>query len=262
VTGHANYAAARAPHGARGRMRARIGLPSVHRAVRASCVLIAAAAAMHAHAQRAPVPRPSIAGTWFPANPSEVMRTTDGVTPPLTADGRALYDERIAARRAGDVSFDRASWCASPGLPRIMFMPYRLEIVVDPRRIAILSGWYRRYRVIDMSGERLEVVFPTSMGVSTGRWRGAQLVVETVGLSPETVLDGAGLPHSAEIELTEQFALPDADTLEIRFTVVDPAFYTRAWESVMTYRRLVGEHVADDVCLDRIKSGEPAVRVE
>jgi hypothetical protein len=231
---------------------------SPRRALRAGCVLLAAAA-IHAHAQRAPAP--SIAGTWFPASPAEAMRTTSGAVPPLTVEGQALYDERVAARRAGDVSFDRASWCASPGLPRIMFMPYPLEIVVDPRRIAILSGWYRRYRVIDMSGERLEVVFPTSMGVSTGRWRGTRLVVETVGLSPETVLDSAGLPHTADMRLTEQFALKDADTLEVRFTVVDPVYYARPWESVMTYRRLAGQHVRDDVCLDRIKSGEPAVRL-
>jgi hypothetical protein len=233
----------------------------VRRAIRAACALLAACAAFaatHAVAQRAA--KPSIDGTWFPEKPGDTLRTTDGAIPPLTPAGKALYEQRIAARRAGDVWFDRASWCASPGLPRIMLIPYPLEIVVDARRIAILSGWYRRYRVIDMSGEPLEVVFPTSMGVSTGRWRGEQLVVETVGLLPDTILDGAGLPHSADMKLTEQFALRDADTLEIRFTVSDPEYYTRAWETAMTYRRLVGEHVRDDVCLDRIKAGELAVR--
>jgi hypothetical protein len=143
-----------------------------------------------------------------------------------------------------------------------MFMPYPLEIVVDNRRIAILSGWYRRYRVIDMSGTKLEVVFPTSMGVSTGRWQGDRLVVETIGLLPEATLDGTGLPHSADMKLTERFALKDANTLEVRFTVEDPANYARSWDAVMTYRRLSGQHVLDDVCLDRIKAGEPAVKQE
>lgn len=215
--------------------------------------------ALNAAAQRAV--EPSIAGTWLTVNPTEAMRTSTGAIPPLTPEGEALYEQRIAARRAGDLSFDRASWCASPGLPRIMLMPYPLEIVINPRRIAILSGWYRRYRVIDMSGEPLEVVFPTSMGVSTGRWRGERLVVETVGLLPETILDGAGLPHSTDLKLTEQFVLRDADTLEVWFTIIDPTYYTRTWESEVTYRRLSGEHVKDDVCLDRIKAGEPAVRL-
>ena len=128
----------------------------VRRAMRAACIALAAFAAFaatHAAAQRAA--GPSIAGTWFPENPTETLRTTGGAIPPLTPAGKTLYEQRTAARRAGDVSFDRASWCASPGLPRIMFIPYPLEIVVDPRRIAILSGWYRRYRVIDMSGEPL-----------------------------------------------------------------------------------------------------------
>ena len=223
--------------------------------------LIAATSPVLAQASAASA-NTSLEGTWFPMKPTQVMRTTSGSLPPLTSSGRALYEERVAARAGGDVSFDRATWCASPGLPRIMFMPYPLEIVLDSRRIAILSGWFRRYRVIDMSGEKLDVVFPTSMGVSTGRWRGGRLIVETNGLSPETLLDGAGLPHSADMKLTEQFSLRNADLLEVRFILSDPAYYTRSWDSVMTYRRLVGEHVADDVCLDRIKSGEPAVRFE
>ena len=242
------------PRPASGSSRGRVASPS--RLLRRVCLLFSLAVVLQSHAQSAP----SIAGTWFPEKPTETMRTTRGTAPPLNPQAKALYDERVTARRSGDVSFDRASWCASPGLPRIMFMPYLLEIVVDPRRIAILSGWYRRYRVIDMSGQRLEVVFPTSMGVSAGRWRGSQLVVETEGLLPETIVDGAGLPHSADMKLAEQFTLRDVNTLEIRFTVTDPAYYTRSWESLMTYRRMPGQHVQDDVCLDRIKSGEPAVR--
>jgi hypothetical protein len=230
-------------------------------------LIVSTVVAVAAHAQVAVergarvAAEPPLAGTWFPNEPTQSMVTTSGALPPLVPEAKVLYEERIAARAAGDTSFDRATWCASPGAPRIMFMPYPIEIVVDERRVAILSGWYRRYRVIDMSGAELEVVFPTSMGVSTGRWRGGRLVVETIGLLPETTLDGAGLPHSAEAKLTERFGLKDADTLEVRFTVDDPMYYTRPWEAVMTYRRLAGQHVVDDVCLDRIKLGEPAVKI-
>ena len=216
----------------------------------------------HAQNTTSQVRQSRIEGTWFPTHATESMRTANGSVPPLTPEARALYEERVDARAAGSTAFDRATWCASPGAPRIMFMPYPLEIVIDKRRIAILSGWYRRYRVIDMSGTKLEVVFPTSMGVSTGRWDGDRLLVETIGLLPETTLDAWGLPHSADMKLTERFEAKDADTLEIRFTVDDPANYVRPWDAVMTYRRLPDQHVLDDVCLDRIKRGEPAVKPE
>jgi hypothetical protein len=213
-----------------------------------------------ANAQGSSGVKPSIAGTWMAENPSLTLMTADGALPPLKAEARLIYDERVAARAAGDTSFDRATWCASPGMPRIMFMPYPMEIVVDERRVAVLSGWYRRYRLIDMSGADLEVILLTSMGVSMGRWRGDRLTVETVGLLAETTLDGAGLPHSEAMKLTERFSLKDPNTLEIRFTVNDPEYYVRPWDAAMTYRRLPGEHVVDDVCVDRLKAGEPAVR--
>jgi hypothetical protein len=183
----------------------------------------------------------------------------DGALPPLRPDARSLYEKRVAARSSGDTSFDRTTWCASPGVPRIMFLPYPFEIIINQREVAILSGWYRRFRIVHMTDVELQAVFPTAAGLSTGKWEDNELVIKTIALLQDTILDGAGLPHSEDMQLTERVRLVNADRLEIRFTIDDPANYTRPWDAVMTYRRLKGQHVEDDVCLDRLKAGEPAV---
>jgi hypothetical protein len=101
---------------------------------------------------------------------------------------------------------------------------------------------------------------PTSMGVAVGHWESDTLVIESGGMRDETMLDGAGLPHSDQIRLTERLRLLSKNVLEDRFAVDDPQTYTRPWETVMTYRRPPADSAKEDVCLDRIRLGEPAVK--
>ena len=168
----------------------------------------------------------------------------------------------MAARRAGDVSFDHSSWCASLGIPRLMFVPYPFEIVVRPKQVAFLYEWNWWARVVDMSGAALDVISPTSMGVATGKWEGGALVIQTKGLEDTTLLDSAGAPHSEEITVTERLKLKGADLLQDRIKIDDPKTFTRPWETLITYRRQRNTVIQEDVCLDRIKAGEPYVKGE
>jgi hypothetical protein len=209
--------------------------------------------------QSAASERSAVAGTWLVIEATPALRAADGAPPPLRPEAKALYEKRIAARAAGDASFDRTTWCATPGTPRIMLLPYPIEIIVNEHKAAILSGWYRRFRIVHMTDAKLEAVFPTPAGLSTGRWEGDELVIRTVALRDDTILDGIGLPHSEDMTLTERLRLVNPDTLEIRFTIEDAAHYTQPWDAIVRYQRQKGQHVQDDVCLDRIKAGAPAV---
>src|SRR5690606_41026368 len=84
-----------------------------------------------------------LVGVWMPEPFPDEMRTVDGERPPLTGEGAAIYEQRIAQRKAGDISFDRTMWCAGPGMPRIMLMPYPFEIIASHDRLAFVHGWYR-----------------------------------------------------------------------------------------------------------------------
>jgi hypothetical protein len=199
-------------------------------------------------------------GVWMIETPMPQVHTVKGALPPFKPAARKLYDARIAARKAGDTSFDGATWCASLGVPRVMFVPYPFEIVVRPTRVAFLYEWNWWSRVVDMSGAPLEVISPNSMGVARGRWDGGALVVETNGLDEGTLLDSAGAPHSEDAKVTERLTLQGNDVLEDLIRVDDPENYTQPWETRVTYRRQAGASIPEDVCLDRIKAGEPAVK--
>lgn len=203
-----------------------------------------------------------ILGTWIPEKYSERLRTEQGEEPPLNPQGAALYRERSAEHGTSQPQYDRTRWCAGPGVPRIMFLPYPFEIRADGDYIGFIYGWYRWHRMVDMSGAQADPVLPQTMGYPVGYWEGTTLVIKTRGIAGETVLDGFGLPHSEGMALTERLRASSHDRLEVRFTIDDKAFYTAPWSAVMTYRRLKNVTVQDNVCPDRIAKGEAAVRKE
>jgi hypothetical protein len=237
---------------------------------------------------------PELAGTWRIERPVFAARTAEGKSPPLRPEAAKLYAERQAARKAGDTSFDSATWCASVGLPRMLFIDAPFEIVVRDSYIAFLHEWNWWARVVYLesalagigsapppgigappgpgtpprSGPRGNAGPPPSnglepsgpMGLSKGKWEGDTLVVDTDQLSNLTLLDGAGLPRSRNLKLNERVHLRSRNVLEDRIRIDDPEVFTQPWEMVVTYRRQRQATIAEDVCLDRIKTGAPAVR--
>jgi hypothetical protein len=68
---------------------------------------------------------------------------------------------------------------------------------------------------------------PSYFGYSVGRWEGDTLVVESVGFSDKTVLNG--MPHSEALHLVERYRRPNLDTLELTLTADDSKAYTKPW---------------------------------
>jgi hypothetical protein len=207
-------------------------------------------------AHSAAAAREDLNGVWRIAAPVHSLRTADGAEPPLLPEARALYEQHQRARAAGDLSFDRATWCASPGVPRLLLEDYPFEIMVDRRQVGFFFEWNRWVRLVDMSGAELEVYYPLSFGVPSGHWEADDsLVVQSSGLMHETLMDRSGLPHSDALTMTEHWRLVDANTLENRVRFEDPETFSQAWETVLTYKRQPGARLQEDVCLDRIKQG-------
>jgi hypothetical protein len=74
----------------------------------------------------------------------------------------------------------------------------------------------------------------------------------------QTVMDSYGLPHSDDLIMTERYRLLGDNVLENRMRFEDPETFSEPWETVVTYRRQ-SARLQEDVCLDRIKQGEPAI---
>jgi hypothetical protein len=97
-----------------------------------------------------------------------------------------------------------------------------------------------------------------SIPISKGHWDGETLVVTTEGFNDKTLVDDL-IPHGYDMTLTEHIHLKDADTLEDRITVADPEFFSRPWDTVVTYKRQPDVEFSEDVCLERLESGKPAL---
>jgi hypothetical protein len=203
----------------------------------------------------------ALLGVWVPDAAPRALLTSKGKTPPLTAAASKLYTERRQRLSKGDASFDPTTWCAGPGMPRILTMPYPLEIRADANRIAFIHGWYRWFRIVDLGAGTADPPLPLTMGFPVGHWEASGLVIRTTGLSDTTVMDASGLPHSEQLTVTERLrVLPDG-RLEDRITIDDPENYTQSWDTVLTFHRDASARVTDDVCPDRMARGEPAEQV-
>ena len=200
-------------------------------------------------------------GIWVPDAAPQRLLALDGSPAPLTPEAARVHAARLERLQSGDTAFDQTTWCAGPGMPRVMTMPYPFEIRRDGDYLAFIHGWYRWHRVVDLAGGAVDdPPLPLTMGFPVGHWEGDTLVIRTVGLSDVTVLDATGLPHSDQLVLTERLrVLPDG-RLEDRLTIEDPDTYTTPWEAVLYFHRDAAARVVDDICPDRIADGEPAVR--
>ena len=211
---------------------------------------------LSAIAQAAP---PDMTGYWMVDRYIEAVKTLDGATPPLKPEAKALYEQRKEDRKAGKLEFDAAAKCVSPGVPRMMFLPYVVEFLQRPQELTMLFAWNHLYRNIDLSGKPAVADYPMYTGVSSGQWDGNTLVIQTAGLKEEALLDAAGLPGSLELKVTERYTMKGTRLTNV-ITIDDPANYTRTWQTQVTYHRLPDSYeFFEDVCLDRIDAGQPAI---
>jgi hypothetical protein len=215
-----------------------------------------------------PIPRlangkPDLSGYW--ANPYTPHMAARGVFDPATRQplkferqGEALPDAAAPASggaRAYDLPYtewgltkwktydpvangDYAGNCLPFGMSRNINSPHGLQIVHHTESLAFLfeqDTWFHWVPIKE--GFKWPADIPESWnGVSTGRWDGDTLIIETSGFNGYTRLDTAGHPHSRQLKLTNTFKRLDSNSMEHTVTVHDPKTYTRDWMNVRTWR--------------------------
>lgn len=204
---------------------------------------------------------PDLSGVWMIASPITELKTRDGKTPPFNAAAANIYQQRRSQLKAGDLSFDPAAKCISPGIPRMLTLSYPFKIFQNDRYVLFSFQWNRWFRYAKLTKAKVEPPYPMAMGTSVGRWEGDTLVIDTDGLRAKNIfLDSAGMPLSDAMHLTERLRLVGPDALEDRITFSDPATFTNNWETVLVFKRQPpGTEIAEDVCFDRTDKGAPAI---
>jgi hypothetical protein len=224
---------------------------------------------------RAPAADPvNLEGTWKISTPQSAFKP-EGGSVPFTDIGRKRYAEnkRNLAKRAYEEYDYATARCASPGLPRLMLTPERFRIWQRPGWVAVQFEWNRLARQIamgDLTQPQVNIAgnSPGSSGddalvgravpISQGHWEGDTLVVETEGFQNNTLIDNL-VPHGYDLKTTERIRLKGTDALEDRITIEDPKYFTRPWQTVVTYRRQPDNPFPENVCLDTrvVDSGAP-----
>jgi hypothetical protein len=141
--------------------------------------------------------------------------------------------------------------CYLPGVPRVMYMPYPVQIVQSTEFILMMSEFATAQRTINMTTNDRPPA-DTWMGWSNGRFEGDTLVIDSRGFLGSTIgaldpegainvrfLDRAGNYHTDGLHVVERIRRTGPDHLSYEATIEDPNVYARPWTiSMPLYRRV------------------------
>jgi hypothetical protein len=174
---------------------------------------------------------------------SLVVQPADGKIP-YTKAGKARWDALpVIGRRLGaDRPEDRtqAERCLTTDgllIPNPFYNNYH-QIVQAPGYVVIITEMMHEARVIPLDGRpHVGAGVRSWLGDSRGRWEGRTLVVETTNFNERRQFRGA----TGQLRLVERFTRIDADTIDYRLTVSDPATFDGPWTIENALRRGRGD---------------------
>jgi len=110
------------------------------------------------------------------------------------------------------------------------------ELVQFPDVVLLLFDHDHDVRRIFMDGRgHPQDLKPSWNGHSIGKYDGDALVVDTVGISEKTWIDGEGHPHSDALRVTERLRRANQKSLEVELTFNDPKAYEKPWSKKVVH---------------------------
>jgi hypothetical protein len=213
-------------------------------------VTLAACAAIHAAEPRA-ASVPDFSGVWLPdagraeAWPAEL---------PLAPVARRFMENFNPSES------DPTTLCMPFGTPRNMLQTeYPLEIVQTPQRVVVMlqpNLANAEIRRIPLNSALPAKPEPSWFGTSRGRWEGATLVIETIGLRDDSLVSESGIAHSGQLRVIERLrVLQDAargrvlvDDIELH----DPQAYTAPLKTRRYFSWAPNARLRDPTCVDAL----------
>jgi hypothetical protein len=175
----------------------------------------------------------------------------DGKLPPLTArrreemalqsKGRGRYDapETLTLAERCLLSFGSSS--GPPMLPVLYNNHY--QIVQTKDAVMIQVEMVHDARIVRMGAKHSSPTVQKWMGDSIGRWDGDTLVVETTNFNAQQSFRGS----TPTMKVTERFTRTGPETILYRFTVDDPAAFTKTFTGEIPFY-LTNEPIYEYAC--------------
>jgi hypothetical protein len=198
---------------------------------------------------------PDWSGVWTPSMSDQNVRM-NAVPPPWNPAAAAQIAKLVAAEKAGDPKGLFVN-CLPESMPSWMLISHNaVEILFTPGRVTLLG---------ESDGNRLRRIYtdgrghpadpdPTFHGHSIGHWEGQTLVVDTVGVLPETYIassEAIGLANNGDMHIVEHIHLVGPDTLHDDLEITAPHVLTRTWKTTLIlFRQRARKYdIVEGVCL-------------
>jgi hypothetical protein len=165
---------------------------------------------------------------------SLIVDPPDGRIPAMTPDAQKRTADLAAAAKGkifdGPENRTLAERCiiwpheGPPLIPPAYNAIY--QIFQTPAYVVIYQEIIHNARIIPLDGRaHIPSTLRQWAGDSRGRWEGQTLVVETTNFTGKTRFQGS----TDSLRVVERFTRVDADTIDYKFTVEDPATWTKPW---------------------------------
>lgn len=89
----------------------------------------------------------------------------------------------------------------------------------------------------------------STFGHSIGHWDGDTLIIDTIGMTDTTWIDGLGTPHTDRLRVVERYRKIAEGEIRVDFTVEDPGAFTTAWSAYVVYRQSQADYY-EQVCAE------------
>jgi hypothetical protein len=140
--------------------------------------------------------------------------------------------------------------CFQPGVPRVVGMPFPLEIVQTPNKMVILYEAFRTFRIIPTDGKKVGgESIPGYNGDSVGRWDGDTLVVEVTNFNGKIWGPGNMKITSDQYKVTERYNLV-GESLAYEAIIEDPGVLTAPFVYRATLNRPAETRIMEYECLE------------
>jgi hypothetical protein len=198
---------------------------------------------------------------------SIVIDPADGRIPSLTKEGQRRFvgdfDPVSEGADGGDPDLDRTpgayddperrplsercllGFGSTAGPPALNNGGYNNlhQIVQTADSVMILTEMVHDARVVRMNAQHLPKTFRLWLGDSVGHWEGDTLVIDTTNFTEKTHFGGS----TENLHVVERLTRTGPNTLLYRFTVDDPATWTRPWTGEMTWPT-TDKHIYEYAC--------------
>ena len=201
---------------------------------------------------------PDWSGVWNPKITDQDAQVKTNM-PPWNPQAAEYIKFQLAEERAGRPPPLFVN-CLPEAMPAWMLVTHNsMEVLFTPGRVTMLgeSDGGRLRRIYTDGRPHPEDPDPTWHGHSVGHWEGDTLVIDTIGVLPQTLVavsEAAGIPNNGDMRIKERIHLDEKnkDILLVDLEITAPKVMTKTWKTTRIYFRQRARiyDIVEGVCLE------------